>query len=93
MGKLLARNGCATGLFKTDIIPDRDRPAFYQAIRSVRERGMDITGWLEYFVEGLRPNTNRRTLQRDLKGLMDKGLLAIEGATNRLMYRLKEAKQ
>ena len=43
--------------------------------------------------EALCPNTNRRTLQRDPKGLMDKGLLAIEDATNRLTYRLKEARQ
>jgi Fic family protein len=32
---------------------DRDRPAFYRAIQSVREAGMDMTGWLEYFVDGL----------------------------------------
>ena len=32
---------------------DRDRPAFYRAIQSVRESGMDMTGWMEYFVEGL----------------------------------------
>ena len=31
----------------------RDRPAFYRAIQSVREHGMDMTGWLEYFVDGL----------------------------------------
>jgi len=101
---------------------------------------MDLTGWLEYFVEGLAtqmrevtqrgkavirpdvitrnydrskrqalalgyvlehggmtiqnyeqlcPETNRRTLQRDLKAMMNKGLLVSEGATNRLIYRLK----
>jgi Fic family protein len=32
---------------------DRDRPAFYRAIRSVREPDMDLTGWLEYFTGGL----------------------------------------
>jgi Fic family protein len=32
---------------------DRDRPAFYRAIQSVRERDMDLTGWLEFFTEGL----------------------------------------
>ena len=40
-------------LFTISEYYDRDRPAFYRAIQSVRERGMDMTGWLEYFVEGL----------------------------------------
>jgi Fic family protein len=31
----------------------RDRSSFYQAIQGVRESGMDMIGWLEYFVEGL----------------------------------------
>jgi cell filamentation protein, protein adenylyltransferase len=118
---------------------DRDRPAYYRAIQSVRVSGTDLTGWLEYFTEGLAaqmrevrdrgervirqdviarehrlsrrqgialglalerggltvqdleglcPGVSRRTLQRDLKGLVDKGVLIREGATNRLYYRL-----
>jgi Fic family protein len=51
-----------TRLFTISEYYDRDRPAFYRAIQSVRESGMDLsecnaqagmTGWLEYFVEGL----------------------------------------
>jgi predicted HTH transcriptional regulator len=34
-------------------------------------------------------STARRTLQRELKELVDNGILAQEGATNRLVYRLK----
>jgi Fic family protein len=40
-------------LFTISEYYDRDRPAFYMAIRSVRDSGMNMTGWLEYFVEGL----------------------------------------
>ena len=40
-------------LFTLSEYYDRDRKAFYQAIRSVREQGMDLTGWLEFFVGGL----------------------------------------
>ena len=40
-------------LFSLSEFYDRDRPAYYRAIQSVRETGMDLTGWLEYFVEGL----------------------------------------
>jgi Fic family protein len=129
-------------LFTISEYYDRDRPAFYRAIQSVRESGMVMTGWLEYFVEGLTtqlvevrergeqairrdvlikehglsdrqakalghilehgrltikdfehlfPEVNRRSLQRDLKAMVDMGLLVSEGATNKLIYRMKEA--
>ena len=38
--------------------------------------------------EALCPDINRRSLQRDLKGMLDKGVLVTQGATNRLEYRL-----
>jgi cell filamentation protein, protein adenylyltransferase len=113
-------------LFTLSEFYDRDRSAFYRAIQRVRERGMDLTGWLEFFVGGLAtqlnevkargeiairtdvvarshrlnprqagaidhvlahgkltlselqrsfPEINRRTLQRDLKAMLGKGLL------------------
>ncbi len=113
-------------LFTLSEYYDRDRSAFYRAIRSVREQDMDLTGWLEFFIGGLAtqldevkargevairssviaqayalnsrqagaldevlsqdkltledmerrfPETHRRTLQRDIKQLLDKGLL------------------
>jgi Fic family protein len=40
-------------LFTLSEYYDRDRNAFYQAIRSVREEGMDLTSWLEFFIAGL----------------------------------------
>ena len=118
-------------LFTISEYYDRDRPAFYRAIQRVRECGMDLTGWLEYFAQGLStqlvevkqrgerviqrdvlarehglserqtkaidfvlehgsltiqeyealcPDTNRRSLQRDLKDLVEKGLLTEQGA-------------
>jgi len=126
-------------LFTISEYYDRDRAAYYRAIQSVRESGMDMTGWLEYFSGGLAtqmmevqargervirrdvlaqkhhlserqrialgyalehggltikdyvalcPDVTRRTLQRELKGMVEKGLLVAEGATNRLRYRL-----
>ena len=35
------------------------------------------------------PDVNRRSLQRDLKGMQDKGLVISEGATNQLVYVLR----
>jgi Fic family protein len=45
-------------LFTLSEFYDRDRGAFYHAIQSVREQGMGLTGWLEYFVEGLATQMN-----------------------------------
>lgn len=124
-------------LFTISEFYDRDRTSFYEAIQDVRERGMDLTGWLEYFTDGLATQMRevqergeqvirldllarkhalndrqrlavrhavenegltlkefaglckgapRRTLQRELKGLVDKGLLVSQGATNKLRY-------
>jgi Fic family protein len=39
--------------------------------------------------EVLCPEVNRRSLQRDLKGIMDKRLIRAEGATNQLVYHLE----
>jgi Fic family protein len=118
-------------LFAISEYYDRDRPAFYRAIQSVREQDMDLTRWLEYFADSLSaqldevkargerairrdvlarendlsdrqalalghvldagrltiqefellcPGVNRRTLQRDLKVMVDKGLLVERGS-------------
>ncbi|MCL2701182.1 MAG: Fic family protein [Phycisphaerae bacterium] len=126
-------------LFTISEYYDRDRVAFYTAIQSVRECGMDLTGWLDYFIEGLSvqlmevrdrserairtdalakqhnlsdrqakalghvmehgtltvqdfvtmyPDTDRRSLQRDLRALVKTGLLVVQGATNRRVYTL-----
>jgi Fic family protein len=36
------------------------------------------------------PSVNRRTLQRDIKGLLEKKLLLSDGSTNNLVYILKD---
>ena len=41
-------------LFTISEYYDKNRPSYYQAIQSVRKNNMDMTIWLEYFVEGLR---------------------------------------
>ena len=127
-------------LFTISEYYDRDRSTFYQAIQGVRDSGMDMTGWTEFFIEGLStqlaevkergeqiirrdviikeyglsdrqakalgyilehgnltiqdfellcPEVNRRTLQRDLKTMIDMGVLESEGATHHQEYRLK----
>jgi len=41
-------------LFTISEYYDKDRPSYYQAIQSARNNNMNMTAWLEYFVEGLR---------------------------------------
>jgi Fic family protein len=117
-------------LFTISEYYDRDRAAFYVAIQQVRDAGMNLTGWIEYFVHALAtqlvevqhrgttaltaerighthglnprqvalldeiiasgplgvdtlaiafPAVSRRTLQRDLAGLLDAGLITSIG--------------
>ncbi|HWQ70235.1 MAG TPA: Fic family protein [Patescibacteria group bacterium] len=117
-------------LFTLSEFYDRDRSPFYAALQGVRDHGMDMTGWLEYFVYGLAsqleevkargtaviradvlarshrltarqgavlvevhaagrlslgeleprfPDVSRRSLQRDLQTLVEKGLLEVVG--------------
>ncbi len=124
-------------LFTISEYYDRDRTAFYRAIQGVRRADMNMTGWIEFFTDGLATQlaevkqrgeaairqdiltrrhdlthrqsralgyalqhgrltiaelqelfaeTSRRTLQRDLRILVEKGLLLRRENTNRLEY-------
>ena len=39
-------------LFSISEYYDKNRKSFYDAIQSVRDKNMNMTGWLEYFVKG-----------------------------------------
>ncbi len=41
-------------LFTISEFYDKNRPGYYEAIQSVRKNSMNMTAWLEYFVNGLR---------------------------------------
>ncbi|MBI4880991.1 MAG: Fic family protein [Planctomycetes bacterium] len=79
---------------------DRDRPAFYRAIESVRERDMDLTGWLEYFTEGVANQLDEvkargeRTIRADLLArehrLSDRQALALGQAMEVGRLTIKE---
>lgn len=127
-------------LFTLSEYYDSDRPAFYRAIQSVRENGMDMTGWVQFYTEGLAAqmrevtekgervirrdvlvkkhglnerqavaighllehgeihlqdyeklvtDANARTLQRDLKAMVEAGLLRMTGSARAAHYILK----
>jgi len=127
-------------LFALSEYYDRDRGAFYAAIQGVRDAGLNLTGWLEFFTAGLAtqmrettdlgrrviktdllanqhqlnvrqlaaithlateeeyldieqfealcPGVARRTLQRDLKSLVEKGILQSHGDARATRYSL-----
>ncbi len=43
----------AKQFFCLDDYYDSDRKAYYKALRSVNQKTLDLTGWLEYFAEGV----------------------------------------
>ena len=68
-------------LFTISEYYDRDRAAFYQAIQRVREQGMDMTCWIEYFVEGL---------STQMREVVQRGKRAIQGDVLVRKHRLNE---
>ncbi len=68
-------------LFTLSEYYDRDRSAFYRAIQGVREQGMDLTGWLEFFVGGLA---------QQLAEVKERGTLAIRRDILVRQHRLNE---
>jgi Fic family protein len=75
-------------LFTISEYYDRERAVFYRAIQSVRESGMDMTGWLEYFVDGLTTQltevrkSGEKAIRRDVlvkqHGLSERQAKALE---------------
>ncbi|HJH28436.1 MAG TPA: Fic family protein [Methanosarcinaceae archaeon] len=68
-------------LFTISEYYDRNRAVFYKAIQDVREQDMDMTRWLEYFVEGLA--TQMQEMVERGKGAMRSDLIVKQ-------YDLKE---
>lgn len=55
-------------LFTISEFYDRDRRAFYDAIQGVRDSGMDHTGWLEFFCQGLATQM-QETVERGTRAI------------------------
>jgi hypothetical protein len=72
-------------LFAISEYYDRDRPAYYKALQGVRERGMDMTGWLEYFTEGL--GAQMRDVQMTAERVMRKDVILARARKDGLKER------
>jgi Fic family protein len=82
-------------LFSISEFYDKDRPAYYRAIQSVRNNQMDMTGWLEYFIGGLRSQMEEirdkggQLIKMDAKFLKLKKMGLNERQEKALKYLLK----
>jgi len=51
---LYLRGFDAKQFFSLDDYYDSDRPSYYRTLQSVDQKSLDLTNWLEYFVEGVK---------------------------------------
>lgn len=87
-------------LFALSEYYDRGRRAYYDAIQNVRESGLDLTGWLEYFTHGLTVQLGEvreqgeRIIRRDAiaqeMGLGDRQRVALGLALDRGRFSLAD---
>jgi len=68
--------------FALDDYYDSDRRAYYSALKSVNQKTLDLTQWLEYFTEGVKVSLLRvkeRVLQLSIEGKKrkEKGQIAL----------------
>ena len=80
-------------LFTISEFYDRDRRAFYDAIQGVRDKGMDHTGWLEFFTHGLATQMSE-TVDRGTQAIKIDVLSKENGLNQRhgqMLHRLLDA--
>jgi len=83
-------------LFSLSEFYDKNRRQYYDAIQSVREKGMDMTAWLEYFVVGLKnqmlevKNKGEVAIRKEIVIERAEGLNLNDRQQKILMYLLDE---
>jgi Fic family protein len=68
--------------FALDDYYDHDRPSYYAVLRNVDQKTLDLTGWLEYFTEGVALSLKAVKdkvigLSKNIKVLKEKGQIAL----------------
>jgi len=84
--------------FALDDYYDKDRRAYYAALRTVDPKSVDITAWLEYFTNGVAVSIEavRKKvigLSKDIKALKDKGQIALTERQMKIVERMIEKKE
>lgn len=68
--------------FALDDYYDQDRVAYYDALKNVDQKTLDLTGWLEYFTDGVAVSIKAVKdrvlgLSKDIKFLKERGQIAL----------------
>jgi len=76
--------------FALDDYYDQDRPSYYRALNQVDQKTLDLTGWLEYFTEGVAVSIKAVRdrvigLNKDIKVLKEKGQIALSERQMRIV--------
>jgi len=81
--------------FALDDYYDSDRRSYYEALRKVDQETLDLTGWLEYFTDGVAACVDAVRdkvigLSRDIKVLKDRGQTALTDRQMRIVQHMVE---
>lgn len=81
--------------FALDDYYDHDRRAYYAALRSVDQNTLDLTGWLEYFTDGVAVSIKAVKdkvigLSKDIKFLKERGQVALTERQMKIVERIIE---
>lgn len=79
---LCKRGFDARRYFALDDYYDHDRRKYYEALRRVNPKTIDLTGWLEYFTGGIRVSVKAVQdrvigISKDIKVLKDRGQISL----------------
>jgi Fic family protein len=81
--------------FALDDYYDKDRRAYYTALKNVDQNTLDLTGWLEYFTDGVAVSIKAVkdkviALSKDVKVLKEKGQIALTERQMKIVERMIE---
>jgi Fic family protein len=81
--------------FALDDYYDQDRRGYYEALKSVDQNTLDLTGWLEYFTDGVAVSIKAVKdkvigLSKDIKLLKEKGQVALTQRQMKIVEKIIE---
>ena len=79
--------------FTLDDYYDHDRNSYYEALKNIDQELLDLTGWLEYFTEGVAVSIKAVKdkvigLRKDIKFLKDRGQIALTERQMRIVEKI-----
>lgn len=79
--------------FALDDYYDDDRPSYYAVLKAIDQKSLDLTGWLEYFTDGVAVSLKAVKekvigLSRDIKFLKERGQVALTERQVKIVERV-----